>query len=550
MNKINNIVKAIAAGLLGLSVIGCDSNLDEKVFSSVTEDTYNYTTDDFHAFISSVYSATRSMIRHDNYWATQEFSGDIIVNPPNSSGWDDAGTYRMLHYHKWTSEQNHVRVMWNEMYQGALLCNSVINQIENDMIPAPSEKDKEMGLAELRAMRAYYYWMICDNFGDAPLVVDKSTELPEKTPRKDIYDFIVSELNEVIPSLDETQGGKMYGRMNKWAGMTLLANVYLNAEVYTGTAHWRDCLNVCDEIISKSPLSLSENYNASFRASGTENSPEIIFALVFDKKMAGGQSIHMHSWHGELQKKFKLEATPWGSGSTMGVTQFIDTYDEDDTRLEDTWLMGDQYTADGEPIYCVYDHDPKDKYVLSYHKEVKDGHYTAEDDGYRMFKFEVAEGTTGDSDTDFPMHRYSEVLLMKAECLLRLGQPGAGELVTQVRRRAFKDNPSKAVVSDDDLKKNSVYQYGTVESYVNQHDGDQSAIQFGALLDELGWEFAWEMHRRRDLIRFGVFTKKNWLSHDAAGEGDYRTVFPIPESALTSNPKLVQNPDYVTVVSQ
>ena len=331
-----------------------------------------------------------------------------------------------------------------------------VGETETAKVLETISKEGAHGLREalqlLRAMRAYYYWMICDNFGDAPLVVDKSTELPEKTPRKDIYDFIVSELKEVIPSLDETQGGKMYGRMNKWAGMTLLANVYLNAEVYTGTAHWQDCLDVCDEIITKSPFALSENYNASFRASGTENSPEIIFALVFDKKMAGGQSMHMHSWHGELQKKFKLEATPWGSGSTMGVTQFIDTYDEDDTRLEDTWLMGDQYTADGEPIYCVYDHDPKDKYILSYHKEVKDGHYTAEDDGYRMFKFEVAEGTTGDSDTDFPMHRYSEVLLMKAECLLRLGQPGAGELVTQVRRRAFKDNPSKAVVSDDDKR--------------------------------------------------------------------------------------------------
>lgn len=519
----------------------CSNNLDENVFSLVTEDTYNYTANDFHPTVASVYSYFR-FIGHDNYWATQEFTGDVIVNPPNSSGWDDGGTYRMLHYHKWTSEQNHLRVMWEKFYQGVILCNTVIEQIEQGVLPAPSEDDKRRGLAELRAVRAYYNWLICDNFGDAPLVKNRTTELPEKSSRREIYQFIVDELKAVIPDLSEEQGGNMYGRINKWAGMTLLANVYLNAKVYVGEEHWQDCLDVCDQIITQSPCGLSDNYNASFRATGTETSKEILFTIPFDKIMAGGQSIHMFSWHGELQKKFKLEATPWGSGSSMALTQFVDTYDPDDTRLSDTWLMGDQYTPEGELLLCTYDMKGE---PLSYRKEVKDGNYTNETDGYRMFKFEVPEGTTGSSDTDFPLHRYSEVLLMKAECLLRLGKPGAGALVTEVRRRNFKNNPDKAVVTDEELKANSSYQYGTVINYVNQHDGDQTPIEFGRLLDELRWEFAWEMHNRRDLIRFGIFTKKNWLSHDAAGEGDYRTVFPIPEAALTSNPKLTQNPAYI-----
>ena len=64
----------------------------------------------------------------------------------------------------------------------------------------------------------------------------------------------------------------------------------------------------------------------------------------------------------------------------------------------------------------------------------------------------------------------------------------------------------------------------------------------GRMYDELGWEFAWEMHRRRDAIRFGVYTKKSWLSHKP--QGDYRSVFPIPEKVLTSNPNLEQNPHY------
>ena len=532
---------AVAAFLMG-STISCSNDLDEKVYSLVTEGTYNFTTEDFHPTVASVYSYFR-FIGHDNYWGTQELTTDGIVNPPNSSGWDDGGTYRMLHYHKWTSEQNHVRVMWDKFYQGVILCNTVIDQIESGLLPAPSDAEKKAGLAELRAVRAYYNWLICDNFGDAPLIKTRTSELPEKSSRREIYQFIVDELTAIIPDLDEEQGGKMYGRMNKWAGMTLLANVYLNAKVYIGEEHWQDCLNVCNEIIKDSPCDLSDNYRDSFLASGTENSKEILFTIPFDKTLAGGQSIHMFSWHGELQKKFKLEATPWGSGSSMALTQFIDTYDEKDTRLGDTWLMGDQITPEGELLLCTYD---KKGEPLSYIKEVKDGHYTNETDGYRMYKFEVEPGTPGSSNTDFPLHRYSEILLMKAECLLRLGQPGSGALVTEVRKRNFKGNPERATVTDDELKQNSSYQYGTVENYVNKHDGDQSPIQFGRLLDELGWEFVWEMHRRRDMIRFGIFTKKNWLSHDAAGEGDYRTVFPIPEAALTSNPKLTQNPDYLS----
>lgn len=537
-------IKIAVFALLGSFVGSCSNNLDEKTYSLISEDTYNYSTDDFHPTVASVYSYFR-FIAHDHYWATQEFTGDCIVCPPNTSGWDDGGTYRTLHYHKWTSEQNHLRRMWEQFYQGVILCNTVIDQIESGALPAPSEAEKKQGLAELRAVKAYYNWLICDNFGDAPLLTERTTELPEKAARKDIYDNIVQELTTIIPDLSEEQGGNMYGRMNKWAAMTLLANVYLNAKVYIGEEHWQDCLSVCDEIINTNGgrLDLSPNYNDSFRATGTENSKEIIFTIPFDKNLAGGQSIHMFSWHGELQKKFQLDATPWGSGAGMALTQFIDTYDADDSRLEDTWLMGNQLDAEGNQLYCTYEMKGQ---PLSYIKDVKDGNFTNETDGYRMFKFEVLPGTTGSSDTDFPLHRYSEILLMKAECLLRLSKPGAGALVTKVRERNFKDNPTKATVTDTELKQNSSYQYGTVVDYVNQHDGDQTPIEFGRLLDELGWEFAWEMHRRRDLIRFGVYTKKNWLSHDAAGEGDYRTVFPIPESALTSNPKLTQNPNYVS----
>ncbi|MDD4515856.1 RagB/SusD family nutrient uptake outer membrane protein [Massilibacteroides sp.] len=533
-------LKYIITIVLSGIIISCDNSLDEKVYSSVTQQSYKYTTEDFHPAIANIYSYLRSSLDQWGFFCGQEVTGNAIVLAPNASGWDDGGVYRRMHYHTWNSEQAHVSNMWNWFYRGVLICNNVLDQIEREEIPSPSAAEKEAGLAEIRAMRAYYYWMICDNFGEAPLVIEKTSDLPAKSSRKEIYEFIVKELTEVIPNLNEEQGGNMYGRMSKWAAKATLANVYLNAEVYTGEARWNECIEQCNDIINSNKCALSDNYNASFRATGVESSKEVIFTVPFDRDYGEGNFIHMYSWHGELKKKFETEATPWGSGAAMGLTQFIDTYDVDDSRLEDTWLMGPQYAADGTQLTGTYD---KKGEPFVYTKDIPSANYTSEMEGYRMNKFEVIAGSTNNSTTDLPVFRYAQVLMMKAECLLRTGQGGAGALVSEVRKRAFKEHPDKATVTDEQLKENSVYQYGYVENYKIIDPGNQESIQFGRMLDELGWEFAWELQSRRNLIRFGVFTKKSWLSHKP--QGDYRSVFPIPEKVLTSNPNLEQNPNYV-----
>lgn len=522
-------------------MINCSNNLDEKVYSSVTEQSYKFSEKDFQSVTASAYRYLRNFISHTGFWAAQEITSDEIVMPPNASGWDDGGIYRRMHYHTWNSEQVHIRNMWSAFYRGILICNNAIDLIQNNIVPSPSTNEKEMALAEIRAIRAYYYWMVCDNFGDAPLVTKNSTDLPSKNSRAEIFEFIVNELNEVIPELSEIQGGIMYGRMNKWAAKALLANIYLNGVVYTNKTYWQECLVQCNDIINSKKFELSDNYTDPFRTNGVETSREIIFTIPFDQNLAGGNSIHMFSWHGELKKKFLTEATPWGSGSAMGITQFIDTYDPHDTRLEDTWLMGPQYSATGELLVGTYDMKGE---PLIFTKDLPSANYTKETEGYRMHKFEVIPGTPSSSSTDFPLFRYSQVLMMKAECLLRLTQPGAGILVTEVRRRAFKNNPSLAEVTDNQLKEDSRYEYGYVENYEIIDKGNQDPVEFGRMLDELGWEFAWETFRRRDLIRFGVFTTKSWLSHQP--QGIYRTVFPIPESVLISNPNLEQNPNYLS----
>lgn len=517
------------------------NDLDEVVYSSVTEQTYNYSVDDFVPNIAGAYD----VLHYDyvgSYWQTQELSGCCVVTPPNSTGWDDGGIYKRLHFHNWNSELGQSTNLWNNYFKGVIFCNGAIERLEKDIIPAPSPQDKKQGLAELRTLRAYYYWILMDNFGDIPLVTAMTQELPEKTSRSQIYDFIVKELADAMPDLTEVQDGTTYGRINKWAGKAILANVYLNAEVYIGTPHWDDCITQCNDIIASGKCELSSNYKDPFRATGVEGSKEVMLTVIYDySRGLVGNYLFMNSWHSELQKKYKLNAAPNMAGGPKGITQFVETYQEGDTRLEDSWLMGKQYDANGNPLYGVYDMAGQ---PLVFTKELPSGNFTSEMAGYRMNKYEVAVGSEWSCNTDIPLIRYSEVLLMKAECLLRTGKPGAGALVTEVRQRNFKNNPENATVTDEQLKGNSAYQWGYVEDFKIVEPGDQTPVTFGRMFDELCWEFAWEGHTRRDMIRFGIFTKKSWLSHKPAG--DYRKVFPIPESSLTANPKLSQNPDYVS----
>lgn len=540
MKKYKIITKYISLVIFTINITSCDNSLEEVVYSTVTEKSYTYTVNDFAPNISGAYAP---IVDNDIYarWQTQDLTGCCIALPANTTGWDDGGIYKKLQFHTWNSESPQINSLWNKYYSGVILCNSAIERIENDKIPAPSPAEKQQGIAELRTLRAYYYWMICDNFGDAPLVTTTSLELPAKSTRQAIYDFIVKELIEVIPNLSDIQGGTLYSRMNKWAGHALLANIYLNAEVYTGTAKWNECIQQCDYIINSGKCSLSANYKDPFRVSGVESSREVLFTIPYDyNRGIVGNYLFMNSWHSELQKKYKTVYPPNAAGGPKGVTQFINTYQQGDSRLEDSWLMGQQYDFDGNPLYGVYD---KAGQPLIFTKELPDGKYTNEMEGYRMNKYEVEIGSNWSSNGDVPLFRYAEILLMKAECLLRTNQAGAGALVTQVRERAFKADPSKAVVTDNELKANSSFQWGVVENYIISTPGDQSPIQFGRMFDEWNWEFAWEGYTRRNMIRFGIFTKKSWLSHTP--QGDYRTVFPIPESIITSNPKLVQNPNYI-----
>jgi hypothetical protein len=528
MMKNRNTKYILLASVLGVASLYSCTDLKEEVYSEVLASSYQPTEKDLPAIVAPVYSSLRSLMAGwQGYFDLQEEAADAIITPSRPNGWDDAGTYKRMHYHTWTSLQDQPANTWFSSFSSITTANRVISQIESGEIPITT--GKENTVAELKAVRALAYYLLLDNHGNVPVVTDfKDISLPKQSTRKEVYDFIIKELNDAVPNLSEN-AATTYGQLNKWGAKALLAKIYLNAEVYTGTPQWAKAIETADEVIKSGKYVLDANYSDIFTWTNF-NSKEIIFAIPYDEIYGTGNIIHMKTLDPLSRTVYPMNAGPWGGN--CAVPQFIDTYDADDSRLADTWIMGPQKNATTGAV------------VITYGKAVPTMEKTASSDGFRIGKFKIKPNATGSLDNDFPLLRYADVLMIKAEALLRTGKADeAAVIVTDVRKRAFKNNPAKATVTAADLAKGSKYNYGyqATDGTITERQGGDD-IKFGRFFDELGWEFAAEAHRRQDMIRFGVFGTKKWFNHrPQAGQ---RALFPIPQSELDKNTNLKQNPGY------
>jgi hypothetical protein len=544
MNKrIFNYTVAATLGLF-LIITAC-TNLDEEIYDKIVAEEFVPTEKDAFAVIGPAYTNLREVLfAWHGYFDSQEECADIIVTPARPNGWVDGGVYRAMHEHKFNSEQSHTARIWSRCYTGINHVNRVLFQIESGQLPIAEGKDNI--IAELKVLRAFYYYLLCDNFGNVPIVTRYDVEpgyLPVQNTRLEVYDFIISEVTNNIDLLNESTSALYYGRFNKWAAHMLLAKVYLNAQVYTGTAEWDKCIEQCDIVTASGKYILEPDFKNVFKTLN-QDSKEIIFSIPFDNDVDweyGWFHLPWKTLHPSSQATYNLEVQPWGGN--CAIPQFIDTYNPLDNRLKDTWIMGLQFSSSGDTLRCSMKPKFKTK-PLEYTNFVQGIAKTEEWEGYRIGKYEIALGTRWMAiDNDFPLFRYADILMMKAECLLRKDQADdAAILVTQVRLRDF-DNPADAQVTGAELQEGSSYNYGLVKNgELTVAEGGGQDIQYGRFLDELGWEFAAEARRRQDLIRFGIFTTKSWLSHEP--NGDYRTIFPIPLDQLNTNSNLKQNDGY------
>lgn len=516
------------------------TKLADTNFTQINSDQFSPTSNDLVSLIGPAYGSWRDLIGYSgnsNFFRTQEVTADEVVIPARPNGWVDDGSYRRLHEHRWTNTDG-TAGNWSTAYSGITNCNRLIYQIESGVVPVASGKEET--LAEIRALRASYYYVLCDLYGNVPIVDRFDVEpgfLPTQSTRQQVYDFVISEINTAMPLLSDEVSQTYYGRFNKWAAKALLAKMYLNAGVYTGTAKWDSCIAVCDEIINSGKYTLSPTQKAIFATENSTNS-EIIFAIPFDEKYAAGFNLQMETLQPENQATYNLQASSWGG--IAAIPQYIDTYDPEDQRLKDNWIQGQQYTSTGAPIngtLGAFNGKP-----LVFINAMPGVDSSEEVHGFRLGKFEFKVGGLTNLSNDAPLFRLTDIMMIKAECLLRTGRADeAAAIVSTVRARSFTSDPAKATVTGAQLQQGSSYDYGRRDHVGTTHEGGND-VQFGRFLDELGWEFNQEPHRRQDLIRWGIFTKKSWLSH--VPNGDYRVLMPIPADALNTNSNLKQNTGY------
>ena len=533
MKKLKKIFKPFVAFVLVLG-FGC-TDLEETLYSEITAEQTTLTAEDLGSIMAPAYASFRTI-----YWGWNglfdlyEESSDLIVTPFRVGiGWGDL--YISMHKHNWGPSLGHAEGNWSYQFQAVNKVNKAIFQIEQ--LEGVDADIKEATLQELNALRAIYYYLLYDTYRNIPVVTDfvlPDGFLPEQSTAQETYNFIESTLLTAIPYLSEDNTTQTYGRVNKWAAKMTLAKLYLNAGVYLTTPKYTEALEQVNDIINSGKFSLTNNYSDSFIINN-ESSSEEILSIPFDRTNAGGSYYPYKTLHAASNVTFDLAGSPWGGSA--GIPQFIDTYDVDDQRLGDSWLGGPQYDRSGQAIMVNGEQLDYTNYMTS----VDAAEYN---EGYRFIKYEIGAGEESSLSNDVPFYRYTDALMIKAECLLRTGNAEAAALiVSDIRARSFKNtNPTKATVTGAQLLGGSVYQYGSYENGVITTLEGGADIQYGGFLDELAWEFVGEHHRKQDLIRFGVYTTKSWLTH--VPNGDFRRIFPIPESEMNTNSNLIQNSGY------
>jgi hypothetical protein len=541
--------------LLGVAAFSqACTKLDEELYSEVTPANFFKTDAEFVAALGAAYTQLGGYAMGDIHHINEVTTDEMVV-PTRGSDWDDGGTWRRLHLHTWGYEDGSMGGAWDFCYGGVSTANRLIYQFTT--LSDGGQVDADVASAyigELTALRSFFYWQLVDMYGNVPYDNDfaNAQAAPPQVPRATVYTNIVTDLEAAVPLLTKNVDGTTYGRMNYWAGKFLLAKLYLNAAVYSGTAQWDKVITACDEIINSGKYSLETNYFTNFNVNNS-GSKEFIFAIPYDQIFFTGFNMNMSTLHYGSQFTYNLTAQPWNGFCTL--EQFYNSYDATDLRRGDVgtlttpaskrgnFLAGYQFKNGGGLVMDdgADGADPDGKplnfgNIGSTAGQLNElGPQAWRQSGVRIGKWEFQIGGTPDMSNDYSVFRYADVLLMKAEALWRKSNSAtdaaALALVNQIRARAGLNNMTSL---DGKLS----------------FDPTGLAVAGGELFNERGREMFAEHYRRQDLIRWGFWSDNaKWtLPHHNVGDvvksDSYLKLFPINKSKLAANSNLVQNPGY------
>lgn len=526
MKKLNLFSK-VAITALFMAVVGNScTNLDETLYTSLASSAFYQNDAEFSSAVGAVYTNMYGYAENNSIWHLQEVSSDEVLLPTRGTNWFDGGDYLRQHTHTYAATDAANNQAWSFCYNGIQTANRLIYQLN-----AANATKAAPYLAEIRAMRALYYYWLLDVFGNVPIVSSfPAAANPPTQPSSAVYAFILSELTAVIPQLAKptsTPDNATYGRMNYWAAEALLTKLYINAKVYTGTDQSQLALTTANDIINNGPYKLQPNFSDNF-ITNNQGSIENIFVIPYDALKAQGFYFDAMTLHYAQQTTYNLTFQPWNGFCT--AESFYNTFDSTtDKRLNASFIHGEQFAADGKtPILdSGYEHgnsntllnDPDGPAVIltPYVNELAPG--CIAEAGARIGKYQFALGSTNNLSNDFVIFRLADVILEAAEANLNLGNKAtATTQVNLIRARA------------------GAPAFTTLDA--------------PTLLAERGRELFAEGWRRSDMIRFGTFGSNYDFHYDyiiknkAGTEKPCVSLVPIPQAQLNASSALVQNPCY------
>lgn len=480
--------------------------------------------------LSKVYEQLNQLVGQSNWFAMEEHSSDELAGPTRGTDWDDFGTWRKLHLHTWDGSHNQINDTWNGL-NGALFQTTLI-----------AETATGSDQAEAKFLRAYFSYLVCDLYGQLQHrpATAAVADLPAVYTRAQGIDFIISELEAIIPTLPAyTHATK--NKATKEAAQFLLARCYLNKAVYKqdptkpagpytfDPADMNKVIALTNAISANSALAIATNYWDNFTWQNGTKSTENIFVRQHD----GGVNVQ---WLTCMGGHYNMAPSGWNGFTTLA--SFYNSFDTADKRLSAAipgfteltgrgggFLAGQQKGPTGGPVGGPTTHNIGDPIAnltdrsgnpLIFTPDVS-LFFSTESKGIRTNKYPLDPSTInasggGSSANDFVFFRLADARLMKAEAILRGGTDA--------------ETPLSIV--------NSIRANRGVSALAN--------MDLPTLLAERGRELYLEGVRRTDLIRFGVFNQP--VDQRPTTSGAFRCVFPIPNIALSSNPNLKQNVGY------
>lgn len=463
----------------------------------------------------------------------QDLTTDGVLMPSSTNGLRECVTM------SWTPNTAVIQGAYSRLYHTISYSNEFLRQTTPEKLQARGvANDPEIinnlqdYRNEARFIRAYSYHVLVDLFGAVPFATEEMPigTLPQQKSRTEIFDFVEAELLDLAVNLKAPHANE-FARVDQAAAWFLLARHYLNAEVFTGKAQYANAYKYSKMVIDAG-YTLAKEYRYNFMADNN-TSTEIIWPLVQDginAQSSAGTNFFVKAFvSGDMDSYFPTGVGSKGWANVRVLPQFVDKFDAADQTFDKADVWGTQ-KKDKRAQFFNIGHNKQTATSAG-------GFSTLFTDGYAFIKWRnvtqsgaaASDGTY--VDIDFPLFRSADAYLMAAEAILRNGGGSRAEAlayVNEIRNRAYQSG-----------------NYGSGLSGAIQDN--QLTLDF--MLDERAREFSTELIRRTDLIRFGKFTKNNnwaWKGNVLNGKDvdDKYQLFPIPESDISANSNLKQNPNY------